>query len=137
MSKLSELGKAYYEVDNEISELNDRVGELKTKREELLQELVAEMVAEDLPEFAVEGINKRFTMKTEQYPSYLVEDKVAVFDAFRSLGYDGIIKEDIHAKTLNATIKELTENGTKSLPAELAPLIKIYEKPKISITTKR
>lgn len=134
MSRLADLGREYYEVDNAIKELNDRVDELKHKREELLNELVTEMQQEDLPEFSVEGIGKRFALKTEQYASYLVADKYEVFDAFRQLGYDGIIKEDIHAKTLNSTIKELTENGTKELPLELQPYIKIFEKPKISIT---
>lgn len=134
MSRLADLGREYYEVDNAIKELNDRVDELKHKREELLNELVTEMQQEDLPEFSVEGIGKRFALKTEQYASYLVADKFEVFDAFRQLGYDGIIKEDIHSKTLNSTIKELTENGTKELPLELQPYIKIFEKPKISIT---
>ena len=134
MSKLADLGKEYYEVDTAIKELSDRVDELKTKREELLNELVIEMQAEDLPEFSVEGINKRFALKKEQYASYLVADKYEVFEAFRNLGYDGIIKEDIHAKTLNSTIKELTDGGTKELPIELQPYIRIFEKSKISIT---
>lgn len=134
MSKLADLGREYYEVDNAIKELNNKVDELKSKREELLNELVAEMQQEDLPEFSVKGIGKRFALKTERYASYLVADKYEVFDAFRNLGYDGIIKEDIHAKTLNSTIKELTDDGKKELPAELQPYIRIFEKPKISIT---
>ena len=58
MSRLADLGREYYEVDNAIKELNDKVDELKHKREELLNELVAEMQQEDLPEFSVEGIGK-------------------------------------------------------------------------------
>ena len=54
MSRLSDLGKAYYEVDNEISRLNEQVAELKTKRDGIRADLVAEMTSEDLPEFAVE-----------------------------------------------------------------------------------
>lgn len=139
MSKLSDLGKAYYEVDNEISRLNEKIAELKTKREELREELVDEMTSEDLPEFAIEldGVNKRFALKRDQYASYLVEDKEAVFNAFRKLGLDGIIKEDIHNKTLNSTIKELTNSGENELPEELKPYIRIFEKSNISITTRR
>lgn len=139
MSRLSDLGKAYYEVDNEISRLNEKVSELKTKRDEIRADLVAEMTEEDLPEFAVEldGVNKRFALKTDQYANYLVEDEEAVFEAFRELGYDGIIKENIHSRTLNSTIKEITENGTKELPELLKPYIKVFEKPNISITTRR
>lgn len=139
MSRLSDLGKAYYEVDNEISTLNEKIAELKTKRESLREDLVNEMAIEDLPEFAIEldGVNKRFALKKDQYASYTVENKEAVFDAFRRLGLDGIIKEDIHGKTLNSTIKELTNGGETELPDELKPYINIFEKSNISITTRR
>lgn len=137
MSRLADLGKEYYEVDKQIGELNEQVDNLKAKREELLNRLVAEMREEDLPEFSVEGINKRFALKTDQYASYLVENQEKVFEALRDLGYDGIIKETINNKTLNSTIKELTDSGSKELPYQLAPYIKIYEKPKLSITTRR
>lgn len=137
MSRLADLGKEYYEVDKQIGELNEQVDNLKAKREELLNRLVAEMREEDLPEFSVEGINKRFALKTDQYASYLVENQEQVFEALRDLGYDGIIKETINNKTLNSTIKELTDSGSRELPYQLAPYIKIYEKPKLSITTRR
>ena len=139
MSRLSDLGKAYYEVDNEISTLNEKIAELKTKRESLREDLVNEMAIEDLPEFAIEldGVNKRFSLKKDQYASYTVENKEAVFDAFRKLGLDGIIKEDIHGKTLNSTIRELTNGGETELPDELKPYINIFEKSNISITTRR
>lgn len=139
MSRLSDLGKAYYEVDNEISTLNEKIAELKTKRESLREDLVNEMAIEDLPEFAIEldGVNKRFALKKDQYASYTVENKEAVFDAFRRLGLDGIIKEDIHGKTLNSTIRELTNGGETELPDELKPYINIFEKSNISITTRR
>ena len=139
MSKLSDLGKAYYEIDSEISRLNEKVAELKTKREAMREELVNEMTSEDLPEFAVEldGVNKRFALKKDQYASFTVDNKEAVFNAFRQLGLDGIIKEDIHGKTLNSTIKELTNNGENELPDELKPYINIFEKSNISITTRR
>lgn len=139
MSRLSDLGKAYYEVDNEISTLNEKIAELKTKRESLREDLVNEMAIEDLPEFAIEldGVNKRFALKKDQYASYTVENKEAVFDAFRKLGLDGIIKEDIHGKTLNSTIRELTNGGETELPDELKPYINIFEKSNISITTRR
>ena len=137
MSRLADLGKEDYEVDKQIGELNEQVDNLKAKREELLNRLVAEMREEDLPEFSVEGINKRFALKTDQYASYLVENQEKVFEALRDLGYDGIIKETINNKTLNSTIKELTDSGSRELPYQLAPYIKIYEKPKLSITTRR
>ena len=91
MSRLADLGKEYYEVDKQIGELNEQVDNLKAKREELLNRLVAEMREEDLPEFSVEGINKRFALKTDQYASYLVENQEKVFEALRDLGYDGIM----------------------------------------------
>lgn len=137
MSRLADLGKEYYEVDKQIGELNEQVDNLKAKREELLNRLVDEMREEDLPEFSVEGINKRFALKTDQYASYLVENQEQVFEALRDLGYDGIIKETINNRTLNSTIKELTDSGSRELPYQLAPYIKIYEKPKLSITTRR
>jgi hypothetical protein len=136
MSKLSDIAKEYYEQDMLVKSITDELELAKKERERIKNKLIEEMQEQDLPEFAVDGIEKRFAIKTEQYANYLVENKYKVFDAFRELGYDGIIKEDINPRTLNSTIKELTDGGKRELPEILKPFISIYEQPKISVTKK-
>lgn len=131
---LAELGKQYFDLDQEVRNLNAQLELAKSNRELKKQELIQAMQEEDLPEFAVVDINKRFSIVDDCSASYLKENQPVVFDAFRKLGYDGIIRETINDKTLNSLIKEITENGEKELPKELEPYIKIYKYKKISIT---
>lgn len=134
MGYLADVGKQYYELDQDIRNLNAQLELKKSERELKRQELIQAMQEQDLPEFALEDVNKRFSIVEDCSSSYLKENQEAVFDVLRRLGYDGIIKETVHDKTFNSLIKEITENGEKELPEELQPYIKIYKYKKISIT---
>lgn len=134
MSVLSELGNQYYELDKEIKDLNTLLELKKSERELKKQELITAMQENDLPEFAVENIQKRFSITEDMASSYLKENQEQVFEALRNLGYDGIIKETVHDKTFNSFIKEITNNGELPLPEELSPYIRMFKYKKISIT---
>lgn len=134
MSYLSELGKQYYELDQEIRNLNAQLDLAKSNRELKRKELIDAMQEQDLPEFAVEEVGKRFSIVEDISSSFLKERQEEVFDALRKLNYDGIIKETVNDKTLNSLVKEITENGAKDLPDELKDLIRIFKYKKISIT---
>ena len=134
MGYLADVGKQYYELDQDIKNLNAQLELKKSERELKRQELIQAMQEQDLPEFALEDVNKRFSIVEDCSSSYLKENQEDVFEALRQLGYDGIIKETIHDRTLNSLIKEITENGEKDLPENLKPYIKIFKYKKISIT---
>ena len=134
MGYLADVGKQYYDLDQEIRNLNTQLELKKSERELKRQELIQAMQEQDLPEFALEDINKRFSIVEDCSSSYLKENQDNVFEALRELGYDGIIKETVHDRTFNSLIKEITENGEKDLPDKLKPFIKIFKYKKISIT---
>ncbi len=131
---LARLGKEYFDLDQEVKSLNAQIEAKKSERELKRQELIQAMQEQDLPEFAVEDINKRFSIVQDCASSYLKENQAEVFDALRQLGYDGIIKETVNDKTLNALVKEITDNGEQELPDALKPYVKVFKYKKISIT---
>ena len=131
---LATLGKEYFDLDQEVRNLNAQIEMKKSERELKRQELIQAMQEQDLPEFALDDINKRFSIVQDCSSSYLKENQAEVFDALRKLGYDGVIRETINDKTLNALVKEITENGEEELPDELKSYSKVFKYKKISIT---
>ena len=136
MSRLSDLAREIVNDDLEIKSINDRLDELKKNREELQMQLIQEMQEQDLNDFSVDNIGKRFTMKEDLYANVLVQDKPQLFEYLTDNGYSSLIKTDVNAKTFNSFIKEVTQGGQEELPDELKDIVSIYKKPKISITKK-
>lgn len=134
MSKLTDLATEIFNMDNDIKNKSNELDELKKAREEKQQELVAEMQDQDIAEFSVDTIGKRFTMKEDLYANCLVENKPVLFDALRNNGYGDLIKTDVNARSFNTLIKELTENGTQDLPDDFKDIVSVFKKSKISIT---
>lgn len=85
MGYLADVGKQYYELDQEIRNLNTQLELKKSERELKRQELIQAMQEQDLPEFALEDVNKRFSIVEDCSSSYLKENQEAVFDVLRRL----------------------------------------------------
>ena len=136
MSKISDLALELVDFDSKIKALSDEVEELKTKREETQNLLLAEMQEQDLSEFSVDAIGKRFTMKEDLFANCLAVDKPRLIDALMENGYGDIVKTDVNAKSLTSLIRELTGNGKEELPEYLKDIVTLYAKPKVSITKK-
>ena len=63
MSKISDIATELVDLDTKIKMLSAELDELKEKREQSQLELIQEMQEQDLSEFSVDNIGKRFTMK--------------------------------------------------------------------------
>lgn len=136
MSKISELAVELVDLDNKIKALSDEVDGLKVERESTQKLLLAEMQEQDLSEFSVDAIGKRFAMKEDLFANCLVADKPKLIDALMENGFGDIVKTDVNAKSLTSLIKELTSNGKEELPEYLKDIVTLYAKPKVSITKK-
>ena len=136
MSKISDIATELVKLDAAIKETGTHLDELKSIREEKQLELIQEMQEQDLTEFSVDNIGKRFTMKKDIFANCLAQDKPKLLDVLIENGYSDIVKTDVNPKSLNALVKELTANGEEELPAYLQDVLNIYVKPKISVTKK-
>lgn len=136
MSKISDIATNLVELDTKIKMLSAELDELKEKREQSQLELIQEMQEQDLSEFSVDNIGKRFTMKKDVFANCLAVDKPRLLEILIENGYGDIVKTDVNPKSLNSLVKELTVNGEEELPEYLQDVLNIYIKPKISVTKK-
>ena len=136
MSRISDIATELVDLDVRIKQLSAELDELKEKREQSQLELIQEMQEQDLTEFSVDNIGKRFAMKKDIFANCLAQDKPKLLDVLIENGYGDIVKTDVNPKSLNALVKELTVNGEEELPAYLKDVLNIYVKPKISVTKK-
>lgn len=136
MSKISELATKLVDLDNQIKALSDDVDKIKSEREATQALLIYEMQEQDLSEFSVDAIGKRFAMKEDLFANCLVQNKPKLIDALTENGFGDLVKTDVNAKSLTSLIKELTSNGKEELPDYLKDIITLYAKPKVSITKK-
>lgn len=136
MSKISDIATELVRLDQAIKETGSHLDELKSVREEKQLELIQEMQEQDLTEFSVDNIGKRFAMKKDIFANCLAQDKPKLLDVLIENGYGDIVKTDVNPKSLNALVKELTSNGEDELPEYLKDVLNIYVKPKISVTKK-
>lgn len=136
MSKISDIATELVELDNQIYCMSHDLEALKSQKEQKQLELIQEMQEQDLTEFSVDNIGKRFAMKKDVFANCLAQDKPKLLDILIENGYGDIVKTDVNPKSLNALVKELTVNGEEELPAYLKDVLNIYIKPKISVTKK-
>lgn len=136
MSKISDIATELVDLDIQIKSASETLDKLKSLREEKQLELIQEMQEQDLSEFSVDNIGKRFAMKKDIFANCLAQDKPKLLDVLIENGYGDIVKTDVNPKSLNALVKELTANGEEELPAYLQDVLNIYVKPKISVTKK-
>lgn len=136
MSKISDIATELVDLDVQIKSAGETLDKLKSLREEKQLELIQEMQEQDLSEFSVDNIGKRFAMKKDIFANCLAQDKPKLLDVLIENGYGDIVKTDVNPKSLNALVKELTANGEEELPAYLQDVLNIYVKPKISVTKK-
>jgi predicted nuclease with TOPRIM domain len=129
--------------NNEIFELADRLKVFKDKKSSLEAEIKAvnkeieqvevrmiELMTEDELQSFKRASNLFYLMVSE-YPSAVPERKDELYRALKAKGYDYLFT--INARTLAASIKEMTEQNDGILPAWLEGLIQVYEKTSIGI----
>ena len=128
---LFELADRLRTLKDRKAELEDELKQVNAEIERVDQELAQAMVAEEIQNF-VRG-DKLYYLKTETYVSAVAERKPELIEWLKANGYDSIVQETVHPRTLSATVKELKEEYGDELPPDLAELVNVFEKTTVGL----
>ena len=117
----------YRDQKKEIEEALKATNELIAQTEE---QLVAQMVEEEMQNFTRNG--RQFILNSKQRTSAKSGMQAELYAWLKKNGYGDLVKETVHAQTLDAFGRELTEE-LGALPETLEPLVNVYEKVTVQI----
>lgn len=95
--------------------------------------LVKMMVDEEMPRFSRNG--KTFHLSTRLFASPQEGQKETLYGWLKENGYGDLVKETVHANSLNSWVKEIKEENDGQLPGELGPMLNVFEKTSVGIRT--
>lgn len=114
-------------------ELEDFVKEINAAIETTEQALVGQMVAEEMQNFTRNG--RQFILTTRIHANAKSGMMPIVCDWLKENDLGEMVKESVHAQTLQAWAKEIIEENGE-LPEGINELLNVYEKSGISIRKK-
>ncbi len=121
--KLRELREGKKELEDFVKEVNAAIDATE-------QALVAAMVEEEMQNFTRNG--RQFILNSKQRTSAKSGMQAELYAWLKKNGYGDLVKETVHAQTLDAFGRELTEE-LGALPETLEPLVNVYEKVTVQI----
>ncbi len=121
-------------LKNEKSELEEDLKRVKQQIEIQQNKLIELMTEEEIQNFKDKN-GVTFSLKTTIIPNVLAENKVALVEALKENGYEGLVKEEVNAQTFKSFVKEQGWETTEELPEYLQNIVSLYEK--TSIGTRR
>ena len=129
--------REYNKILEEKKRLEKQTKENNAAKEKKEQEIAQIMVDNEKPSTIVDGYTyslqetKMYSKKAEEKLEQLkIEEGIEFFEVLREQGLGSIIKETVHAKTLQSTMKALDDElpEGEDLPEDLAKCLNIYSK---------
>ena len=114
-------------LKNEKSELEEDIKRVKQQIEIQQNKLIELMTEEEIQNFKDKN-GVTFSLKTTIIPNVLAENKVALVEALKENGYEGLVKEEVNAQTFKSFVKEQGWETTEELPEYLQNIVSLYEK---------
>jgi hypothetical protein len=114
----------------EKAALEERLKDTNAAIEQVEQELVNAMIAEEMQNFVRGG--QMFYLTTKIYTSAVPERKQDLFAWLKANGYGDMVQETVHSQTLAAFIREQLEEA-EELPPDLQPLVNVFEKTTVGL----
>ena len=114
-------------LKNEKSELEEDLKRVK-QQIEIQQNKLIELMTEDEIQTFKDKNGVTFSLKTTIIPNVLAENKVALVEALKENGYEGLVKEEVNAQTFKSFVKEQGWETTEELPEYLQNIVSLYEK---------
>ncbi len=114
-------------LKNEKSELEEDLKRVKQQIEIQQNKLIELMTEEEIQNFKDKN-GVTFSLKTTIIPNVLAENKVALVEALKENGYEGLVKEEVNAQTFKSFVKEQGWETTEELPEYLQNIVSLYEK---------
>lgn len=122
---LIETLEKYGMLLGEKREIEEKLKEVKSKIEELKEDLSQQMIAEEIPKITKDGYSYSLTQKTQYSKKAGVDEEL--FELLRQYGLGDVIKEHIAPRTLQSTIKSFVDENDGVLPSDLGSLLHVYE----------
>ncbi len=117
----------FSKLKNEKSELEEDLKRVKQQIEIQQNKLIELMTEEEIQNFKDKN-GVTFSLKTTIIPNVLAENKVALVEALKENGYEGLVKEEVNAQTFKSFVKEQGWETTEELPEYLQNIVSLYEK---------
>lgn len=127
MEKQKTVGEIALEVnalENRRLELEDAVKEVKAQLKQAEAELFERMELEGLETARAAGYS--FSRKETPHYSCRADNQDDLYRALRTEGFGSLIRETVHAGTLNAFVREQVDSNGGALPDYMDGLIDVY-----------
>lgn len=111
-------------LEDRKNELEESVKEVKAQLRQAEAELFERMEAEGLETAHAAGYS--FTRKDTPHYSCKSVNQDDLYSALRREGYGALIRETVHAGTLNAFVKEQVDSNGGALPPYMDGLVDVY-----------
>jgi len=115
----------YRALLDEKERLKELVAENNRELEKCRDELAQMMIDEECPKISRSGYCYTLQQKTHYSKKAGAEERL--FELLRENGLGDVIKETVHAQTLQGVMSELAEENGGELPPEFAEVVSIYE----------
>ena len=126
---LFELADELYALRQKKQELEEQVKALNKEIESKQQQMVELMLDEEIDKFSRNGRLFYMAVKTRVSPKAGMKPKL--IEWLKESEYADLVKEDVHARTLESWARELIEN--EELPPEVEEMLNIYDQTVINI----
>lgn len=130
MQGMLQLSDTYRKLRDAKKDLEAALKDTNAQIAEVEEQLVAQMVDSEVQNFSRDGM--QFYLSTQTYASPVAQRRDDLHTWLKMNGFEGLVKETVHAQTLSAFIREQLEEA-EVLPAGLAELVNVYEKTGVSL----
>lgn len=121
---VGELALKVNELEDRKIELEEAVKEVKVQLRKAEAELFERMEAEGLETARAAGYT--FTRKDTPHYSCRADNQEELYRALRNGGYGSLIRETVHAGTLNAFVREQVDSNGGAMPEYMDGLVDVY-----------
>ena len=123
---LKELIRQYVETEREKRMVEEELGEIKNKLNTL-----ADMVKEVFETMGLQNLKLEngvtIALRTDIRARIPADKREEAYEEFKRQGFDGLVKETIHPKTLESWVREYADINGVELPEWAAKYIEVYE----------
>lgn len=132
-----ETVRRFVRVKNKIAEVEEQLEQLKAERDQLEEVITNDMAVAGVEAVPLSVDGESFNVYTQQ-PLVVWRKKGVsaeeLVEACRDAGLEWIVKENVHALTLQAEVREMLANGDK-LDPKLANVLTIFQKTELRVLT--
>lgn len=121
---VGELALKVNELEDRKIELEEAVKAVKAQLKEAEEELFNRMVDEDIETARAAGYT--FTRRDTPHYSCRGDNQEELYKALRKEGYGSLIRETVHAGTLNAFVREQVDGNGGAMPGYMDGLVDVY-----------